>query len=192
MVFAARKKRGAAAPLTQMPPTYLEAQLGGPGRRETAMILHEGWADKESRYLGRWRPRWLVLFRDNQSQLPALCTFKQARCDWDPSTYPVATERVVLVGASCIGFPAWHYGARQHVFHLQARQGDFFFATQTGAEVANWARAIGQSIAEAALRLGGVASAADHAEGRYSYGSPELTSPSALDVRSSFSDAQHR
>ena len=26
--------------------------------------VHEGWADKESKYLGRWRPRWLVLFRD--------------------------------------------------------------------------------------------------------------------------------
>ena len=60
------------------------------------MILHEGWVDKESKYLGRWRPRWLVLFRDRASHLPVLCTFKDARHVWDPLETPrcVATERL--------------------------------------------------------------------------------------------------
>lgn len=159
--------------------SYLEAQLGGPGRRDTAMILYEGWAEKESRYLGRWRSRWLVLFKDQHSRLPALCTFKEARCDWDQSTYPVATERIVLVGASCIAFPSWHYGVREHVFHLQARSGDFFFSTGTSADAAGWARSVGQSIAEAALRLGGISIADDQTEGRDSVGSPDSSSTAA-------------
>ena len=77
---------GALGAAMASPP--VEAQLGGPSRRETAMILHEGWVDKESKYLGRWRPRWLVLFRDRASHLPVLCTFKHARHMWDPLETP--------------------------------------------------------------------------------------------------------
>ena len=72
-------------------------QLGGPSRSETAMILHEGWVDKESKYLGRWRPRWLVLFRDRASHLPVLCTFKEARHEWHPLATPRYVEAVYEV-----------------------------------------------------------------------------------------------
>ena len=174
----------------------LEAQLGGSSRRETAVILHEGLAEKESKYLGRWRPRWLVLFRDHTTQLPALCTFKTCRAEWDPHQAPNATERIWLVGASCITFPdSEFHGGRINVFHLQARSGDFFFSAPTAAESADWARAISQSIAEAALRLGGSfgspsaspsSSLPRRDEGGpgdapFTFGSPELSSPASID-----------
>ena len=59
--------------------TNIEQQLGGLSRAATCDILFEGWCDKESKWLGRWRPRWLILFRDQHSRLPALCTFKEPR-----------------------------------------------------------------------------------------------------------------
>ena len=135
----------------------LEQQLGGTSRTEVSDILHEGWVDKESKWLGRWRPRWLVLFRDRHSRLPVLCTFKEARHAWEPFTVPTATERIILVGASCLAFADYeHDNVKAYVFRLEARSGDFFFSTTTAAESAAWARIISQSIAEAALRLGGV------------------------------------
>ena len=64
-------------------------------------LICEGWVQKESRLLLEWRTRWLVLYRDHVSQLPVLCTFKDARCDWDLAAMPEPTERIDLVGCSC-------------------------------------------------------------------------------------------
>ena len=64
-------------------------------------LMCEGWVQKESRLLLEWRTRWLVLYRDHVSQLPVLCTFKEARCDWDLAAMPEPTERIDLVGCSC-------------------------------------------------------------------------------------------
>ena len=130
----------------------VEQQLGGINRQETAEILHEGWAQKESRHLGLWRPRWLVLFRDRRSQLPVLCTFKHARADWSASpSAPAATERIPLVGAICVPSRELVRGT-PNVFWVQARSGNYFFAAGRSSECEKWARAIGESAAEAALR----------------------------------------
>ena len=130
----------------------VEQQLGGFNRQETAEILHEGWAQKESRHLGLWRPRWLVLFRDRRSQLPVLCTFKHARADWSASpSAPAATERIPLVGAICVPSRELVRGT-PNVFWVQARSGNYFFAAGRSSECEKWARAIGESAAEAALR----------------------------------------
>ena len=153
----------------------IEQQLGGLNRQETAEILHEGWAQKESRHLGLWRPRWLVLFRDRRSQLPVLCTFKSCRADWSlREPPPAATERIPLVGAICVPSRELVRGT-PNVFWVQARSGNYFFAAGGSSECEKWARAIGESAAEAALRT-------SRAGGRPTspiaqFGSPHFASP---------------
>lgn len=153
----------------------VETQLGGLNRQETAEILHEGWAQKESRHLGLWRPRWLVLFRDRRSQLPVLCTFKRSRADWSlREPPPAATERIPLVGAICVPSRELVRGT-PNVFWVQARSGNYFFAAGGSSECEKWARAIGESAAEAALRT-------SRAGGRPTspiaqFGSPHFASP---------------
>ena len=97
----------------------IEAQLGGPGRIETAQILHEGWVDKLSRHLGRWRRRWNILFVDRHSGYPALCSFKHERCEWDPLASPIATERITPLIRACVAPPDYVEVGRPHIFCVQ-------------------------------------------------------------------------
>ena len=132
----------------------------------------EGWVQKESRLLLEWRTRWLVLYRDHVSQLPVLCTFKEARCDWDLAAMPEPTERIDLVGCSC-GIQAdpssstndltfslslrsvksltVSKAAPTHVFTVSNQAATFAFATESTHESQRWVGEISLGIAEAAM-----------------------------------------
>ena len=153
-------------------------------RTATADIIYEGWVHKESKHLGAWRRRWLVLFRDQRSQLPVLCSFKASRTEWAAeSAAPKATCRLVLVGMACMPVQA-SLRVREHVFWLQGKAGDFFFSAGTAAEAIRWTRAIGECIADAALRLGGHPAAEEG--GLVLGGSPYLSSGSSAASPSAF------
>lgn len=127
------------------------AQLQSPN----PLVIEEGWTDKESRHLGTWRKRWLVLFSDACNKLPCLCTFKEPRNAWERSNAtPRPTERVMLIGASCM-MVAPRGPGRDHVFWVRAREGDYFFSTESDEISRKWVRVISSSIAEAILIIGG-------------------------------------
>ena len=82
-----------------------------PGLRPEQLI-YESWVQKESRYRIEWRPRWLILYRDSETRLPVLSTFKDARCDWDwtsnryPSRVPGPTGSAGTPDTSTRSSPA--------------------------------------------------------------------------------------
>ena len=145
-------------------------------------LICEGWVQKESRLLLEWRARWLVLYRDHVTQLPVLCTFKEARCDWDWAAMPEPTERVDLIGCSCglqtdlsstndltfslslrsvrsLTFSSGSKAAPTHVFTVSSQSATFAFATESVHESQRWVAEISRGIAEAAMeacRRGGV------------------------------------
>ena len=141
-------------------------------------LICEGWVQKESRLLLEWRTRWLVLYRDHVSQLPVLCTFKDARCDWDLAAMPEPTERIDLVGCSC-GIQAdpslstndltfslslrsvksltVSKAAPTHVFTVSNQAATFAFATESTHEAQRWVGEISLGIAEAAMAKAAVA-----------------------------------
>lgn len=59
------------------------------------MVVREGWASKQSRFLGQWRQRWLVL-EDDGAGLPTLSTFKAPPLAADLSA---PTEVIALANA---------------------------------------------------------------------------------------------
>ena len=145
-------------------------------------LICEGWVQKESRLLLEWRARWLVLYRDHVTHLPVLCTFKEARCDWDWAAMPEPTERVDLIGCSCaiqadpsstndltfslslrsvrsLTFSSGSKAAPTHVFTVSSQSATFAFATESAHESQRWVGEISRGIAEAAMeacRRGGV------------------------------------
>ena len=145
-------------------------------------LICEGWVQKESRLLLEWRARWLVLYRDHLTHLPVLCTFKEARCDWDWAAMPEPTERVDLIGCSCaiqadpsstndltfslslrsvrsLTFSSGGKAAPTHVFTVSSQSATFAFATESAHESQRWVGEISRGIAEAAMeacRRGGV------------------------------------
>ena len=145
-------------------------------------LICEGWVQKESRLLLEWRARWLVLYRDHLTHLPVLCTFKEARCDWDWAAMPEPTERVDLIGCSCaiqadpsstndltfslslrsvrsLTFSSGSKAAPTHVFTVSSQSATFAFATESAHESQRWVGEISRGIAEAAMeacRRGGV------------------------------------
>ena len=145
-------------------------------------LICEGWVQKESRLLLEWRARWLVLYRDHVTHLPVLCTFKEARCDWDWAAMPEPTERVDLIGCSCaiqadpsstndltfslslrsvrsLTFSSGGKAAPTHVFTVSSQSATFAFATESAHESQRWVGEISRGIAEAAMeacRRGGV------------------------------------
>ena len=85
-------------------------------------VVEEGWADKESRHFGSWRRRWLVLFREESTQLPYMCTFKRPKNGLAASGGLVRpTERLLIVGATCMVVASRGPG-RDHVFWLRTRK----------------------------------------------------------------------
>ena len=145
-------------------------------------LVVEGWVQKESRLLREWRARWLVLYRDHVTQLPVLCTFKEARRDWDWAAMPEPTERVDLIGCSCgiqadptsagsldsaLAFSlslrsltsSGSKAAPTHVFTVSSQSTTFAFATESADESQRWVGEISRGIAEAAMeacRRGGM------------------------------------
>ena len=80
-------------------------------------VLEEGWAEKESRHFGSWRSRWLVVFRELRTCLPYLSTFKQPLLSAPGDDTPRSTERLLLVGATCMLVAS--KPGRRHVFWLR-------------------------------------------------------------------------
>ena len=156
-------------------PHWLEVPTLLPGLTPEQLI-YESWAQKESRYRVEWRTRWLVLYRDHVTRLPVLCTYKEARCDWDWAAMPEPTERLELTGCSCsmqrepsvagalvrsLSFTrrsnAKAAPARECVFHVvSGTTGTLSFAAETSAAAQKWVCEISRGIAEAAFVLGGV------------------------------------
>ena len=54
-------------------------------------IILEGWLEKQSRYLGSWRKRWVVIYRDDKDKIQ-MCTFKEKE------KYQSPTEIITLDG----------------------------------------------------------------------------------------------
>ena len=149
-------------------------------------VICEGWVQKESRYRVEWRARWLVLYRDRATKLPVLCTFKEARCNWDwVAGMPEPTERIFLTGCSCgiqaddlasgsldspvlafttslsrsvrsLSFNSITKAAPAYVFTVSSQAATFAFATESTCESQRWVGAISRGIAEAAMLRGGV------------------------------------
>lgn len=128
---------------------------GGLGDR----IVREGWVTKESRHWGRWRLRWLVLHYEPGTGLPVLATYRSASPMWELGLVPRPTEQLRLVGATCYRCPVEDNmsAGRPHAFAVNLRGRDFLFACESAHEMTEWVRAISMSLAELALRLGGVA-----------------------------------
>eukprot|EP00966_Prymnesium_polylepis_P046781 1084279-Prymnesium_polylepis.1 len=84
---------GTQVPVPMLLPGLTPEQLEG-GR--------EGWVQKESKHLGEWRARWLILFRDRETNAPLLCSFKAARSDWAwDGDMPEPTSKLELAGCTC-------------------------------------------------------------------------------------------
>ena len=121
-------------------------------------VLREGWAAKESRHWGSWRLRWLVLHHELDTGIPVLATYRSARPTWELGNEPKPTERLHLVGATCFRCPddVSMASNRPHAFTVNIRGRDFVFANEAAKEMEAWVRSISMSLAELALRLGGV------------------------------------
>jgi len=113
------------------------------------------------------------------TQLPVLSTYKQERARW--VVRPRPTEQLLLTASTCMVCPGG-YGraAREHSFIVNSHGRDFFFACDSAYEVQDWVRAVSQSIAQAALRLGGQSDAEARLLDRAPLLSPGAPSPVAL------------
>jgi hypothetical protein len=146
-------------------------QGGGSSSRSGERLVREGWVTKESRHWGRWRLRWLVLKYEPASGLPVLATYRSASPSWELGLVPRATEQLRLVGATCYRCPVEDgmSGGRPHAFAVNLHGRDFLFACASADEMTQWVRAISMSLAELALRLGGVATGVASLDGSSGY-----------------------
>ena len=109
-------------------------------------VLNEGWANKESRYLSRWRKRWLILCRSRDDDRLFLCTYKTCRSEWvgqSSSMITNPTECICLDGAMLSATPTY-YGRASNFVQLRTREGHriFCFEMPTPVERDRWARII--------------------------------------------------
>jgi len=159
-----------------------ESQLGG-ARRETAMILHEGWVEKESRYLGRWRPRWMVLFRDHRTNFPRSAPSSRRAAIGTRSSCQMQPSASCWLARAASGFQRRRRGctARRACKHFTCRRvpATSHLPPRPGPSAPRGCdRAISKGIAEGALRLGGFVDQEN--DQRFSFGSPDLASPASV------------
>lgn len=112
-------------------------------------VVLEGWAEKESRFVGSWRRRWLVLARE-QGVGATLLTYATARSEWTHGE-PSPTESIRL--AEAVAADLCPHGAgrsRPHAFRLTTRTRDFLFATATPEAAVRWLDTLAHELAAAA------------------------------------------
>lgn len=101
-------------------------------------VLLDGWVEKKSRWVGRWRMRFLVFYREPFTGLPVLLTF---RC----AALITTTERIDPVRACACGPTR----GLQHGFRVYSQSGDsVLFLTSTPDESEAWVRAILHAVSQ--------------------------------------------
>ena len=93
----------------------------------------EGWLEKQSRYLSRWRKRWFVL------QDSTLYSFKKEK------SYDVPTEIIDLRVFSSVK-SSEDYTNRTHSFDVYSADFVFSMVATSENEKEDWIRAIGRAI----------------------------------------------
>jgi len=93
----------------------------------------EGWLEKQSRYLSRWRKRWFVL------QDSTLYSFKKEK------NYDVPTEVIDLRVFSSVK-SSEDYTNRTHSFDVYSADFVFSMVAASENEKEDWIRAIGRAI----------------------------------------------
>ena len=117
--------------------------------RSADCIVLEGWAEKESRFVGSWRRRWLVLVRE-RGVGATLLTYATARSEWTHGE-PAPTESIRLAEAVAADMcPSGAGSSRPHAFRLTTRSRDFLFATATPEAAVRWLDTLAHELAAAA------------------------------------------
>lgn len=94
-------------------------------------VVREGWISKQSRFMKKWRKRWLVLTSTT------LCSYKSER------VYDNPTERVVL--KECATVKSAEDDTNQPFsFRVETAARVFFFVANDAAEKEAWIGAIGR------------------------------------------------
>ena len=91
----------------------------------------EGWAEKESRHLGAWRSRYLIL-RHNE-----LCTYGES--ELLSPTKPRPSECIPLLGAVCAA--TLSRGRRRHTFVVRSAGREVHFAATSAEHAESWVTA---------------------------------------------------
>ena len=102
-----------------------------PSPEEQQAPTMEGWVEKESRHLGAWRSRYLIL------RLDALCTYGES--ELLSPTKPRPSECIPLLGAVCAATVS--RGRRQHTFVVRSAGREVHFACKSAINAENWVTA---------------------------------------------------
>jgi hypothetical protein len=94
-------------------------------------IVREGWITKQSRFVKKWRRRWLVLTATH------LCSYKKER------DYGHPTESIVLKECATVK-SAEDDTNQQHSFRVETTARTFFFVASDSADKEAWIGAIGR------------------------------------------------
>lgn len=94
-------------------------------------VVREGWISKESRFMKKWRRRWLVLNNTH------LCTYKTER------SYTSATESILLKDCATVK-SAEEDTNQPFSFRVDTSGRVFFFVAQDAADKEGWIGAIGR------------------------------------------------
>ena len=103
----------------------------------------EGWVEKESRHLGAWRSRYLIL------RLDVLCTYGEA--ELLSPTKPKPSECIPLLGWVCAATQS--RGRRQHTFVVRSSGREVHFACTSALHAEDWVTAICKQITASVTRL---------------------------------------
>jgi hypothetical protein len=96
-------------------------------------IIKEGWLEKRSRHLKKWRRRWTVLTSTY------LATFKEERM------YLTATEKIAVIDFRNLGTSEDEIGI-QHTFRLDTAKGSFYFKADSYVEKEMWLGCLGRTV----------------------------------------------
>lgn len=94
-------------------------------------VVREGWINKESRFMKKWRRRWLVLTNTQ------LCTYKTER------SYSSPTETIVLKDCATVK-SAEEDTNQPFSFRVETSGRVFFFVAQDASDKEGWIGAIGR------------------------------------------------
>eukprot|EP01084_Bolivina_argentea_P313742 543364_1 len=97
------------------------------------LIVKEGWMDKQSRFLGSWRKRWTILYKNKQNMV-TLCTFKKKKIYRNPTEIININEYIKISKLP----------QKEQEFKLYSRslQTTFMFRTNSKNDLTEWIKNI--------------------------------------------------
>jgi hypothetical protein len=106
----------------------------------------EGWVEKESRHIGSWRQRYLVLHEDSNE----LCTYSHAALL--SQSAPIPSERILLASMTIVQSAGMQ--AREYVFVVRTGGRDFRFSCGSASARDRWVEVMQSKTRTALPELG--------------------------------------